>query len=430
MTLERTTTAGIYKRHARSCAKAGKAAGAKAKCTCGSSSYLAKVSTGTSGRTVSRTFHNLDEAKRWRREQAREVEAGADYTTQETVGQALDTFAAGLDEGASIAKGRRAYKGSSARSYRLSVDRLQVALGGRLAATQLRELTPALVQEVVDELVGTVALAPSGQAKVDAKGKVKRLSASTVRNTIMPLRKVAKDAMRRRVLRFDPFVGVELPESDEVSREAVEAVDAVNLLAALSGPVRAYWAVAFYAGLRAGEISALRWGDIRQPQIRVDESYCNVDHAMTTPKSRAGMRVAPAAAQLFPILNAYRASCANTGDDDLVFPATGATWRGEPVKGEAVSGTSMRSRARKAWSAAGLTATPDLHAARHTYASLMAAEGVSLHELSGFMGHLSIETTAKRYAHLYDEQHFRAAEKLSAAIDRADTGSRIAQLAK
>lgn len=428
MTLERTTTAGIYKRHRTTCAKAAKAAGSKSKCTCGTSAYVAKVGTGTSGRTIARTFHNFDEAKRWRREQAREIEAGADYSTRETVGQALATFATGLDEGASIAKGRRAYKGSSARSYRLSVDRLRGALGGRLASTQLRDLTPSLVQEVVDELVNTAVCSSTGKSKVDGKGQPKRLSASTVRNTIMPLRKVAKDAMRRRVLRFDPFVGVELPESDEVSREAVEAVDAVKLLAALPDPVRAYWAVAFYAGLRAGEISALRWGDIRQPQIRVDEAYCSVSHAMTTPKSRAGLRVAPAAAQLFPILDAYRASCVNTGDEDLVFPATGATWRGEPVKGEAMSGTSMRSRARKAWSAEGLTATPDLHAARHTYASLMAAAGVSLHELSGFMGHSSIELTAKRYAHLYDEQHFRAAEKLSAAIDRADTSSRITQL--
>ena len=58
----------------------------------------------------------------------------------------------------------------------------------------------------------------------------------------------------------------------------------------------------------------------------------------------------------------------------------------------------------------------------------MAAAGVSLHELSGFMGHSSIELTAKRYAHLYDEQHVNAAEKLSAVIGRADTTSRIAQL--
>ena len=315
--LERTSTPGIYKRHTRKCAKSGKAVRAKTKCTCGTTAFIAKVPTGASGRTVSRSFHNYDEAKRWRREQMREIDAGADYATQETVGQALDTFAAGLDGGANIAKGRRAYKPSTANSYVISVEKLREALGGDLATTQLRDLTASLVQEVVDELVETVALTPKGLPKLDAKGKPKRLSASTVKNTLMPLRKIATDAMRRRVLRFDPMIGVELPESDEAEREAVTAADAVQLLAVLEDPERAYWAVAFYAGLRRGEISALRWNDVQPLAIRVDESYCHVSLTMTTPKSRAGRRIAAAAEQLFPILDAYRETCGDVSDADL-----------------------------------------------------------------------------------------------------------------
>jgi len=427
--MERTTTAGIYKRHAQRCAKSGKAAGTKVKCTCGTSTYLAKVPTGASGRTISRTFHNNDEAKRWRREQMREIDAGADYATQETVGQALDTFATGLNGGASIAKGRRAYKPSTANSYLISVERLRGALGGDLATTQLRDLTASLVQEVVDELVETAALTPKGFPKVDAKGKPKRLSASSVKNTLMPLRKIATEAMRRRVLRFDPMIGVELPESDEVEREAVTATDAVQLLAVLEDPERAYWAVAFYAGLRRGEISALRWNDVQPLAIGVDESYCHVSLTMTTPKSRAGRRTAATADRLFPILDKYRETCGDVSDTDLVFPATGVDWQGKPAVGTALRGDVMTARARKAWKAAGLTPV-GLHEARHTYASLMAVSGVSLHELSVYVGHSSYELTAKRYAHLYDEQHVRASEKLSAAIDRADTTGRIVQLAE
>jgi len=357
----------------------------------------------------------------------REVGAGADYATQETVGQALDKFATGLDEGASIAKGRRAYKPSTTNSYVISVEKLRDALGGDLASTQLRDLTASLVQEVVDELVDTVALTPKGLPKLDAKGKPKRLSASTVKNTLMPLRKIATEAMRHRVLRFDPMIGVELPESDEVEREAVTATDAVQLLAVLEDPERAYWAVAFYAGLRRGEISALRWNDVQPLTIRVDESYCHVSLTMTTPKSRAGRRTAAAAKQLFPILDTYRETCGNVSDADLVFPATGVDWQGKPAVGIALRGDVMTTRARKAWEAAGLTPV-GLHEARHTYASLSAASDVSLHELSVYMGHSSIELTAKRYSHLYDDQHVRASGKLSAVISRADTSSRIAQV--
>ena len=309
----------------------------------------------------------------------------------------------------------------------ISVEKLREALGGDLATTQLRDLTASLVQEVVDELVETVALTPKGLPKLDAKGKPKRLSASTVKNTLMPLRKIATDAMRRRVLRFDPMIGVELPESDEAEREAVTAADAVQLLAVLEDPERAYWAVAFYAGLRRGEISALRWNDVQPLAIRVDESYCHVSLTMTTPKSRAGRRIAVAADRLVPILDAYRETRGDVGDGDLVFPATGIDWQGKPAPGIALRGDVMTTRARKAWVASRLIPV-GLHEARHTYASLMAAEGVNLHELSGYMGHSSYELTAKRYAHLYDEQLIQASKKLSAAIDRADTSGRIMQL--
>ena len=110
-----------------------------------------------------------------------------------------------------------------------------------------------------------------------------------------------------------------------------------------------------------------------------------------------------------------------------MFPATGVDWQGKPAVGIALRGDVMTTRARKAWETAGLTPV-GLHEARHTYASLSAASDVSLHELSVYMGHSSYELTAKRYSHLYDDQHVRASGKLSAAIDRADTSGRIMQL--
>jgi len=53
-------------------------------------------------------------------------------------------------------------------------------------------------------------------------------------------------------------------------------------------------------------------------------------------------------------------------------------------------------RARRAWSAAGLTPIT-LHECRHTYASLMIAAGVNPKALQTFMGHASITITMDRY---------------------------------
>jgi integrase len=56
----------------------------------------------------------------------------------------------------------------------------------------------------------------------------------------------------------------------------------------------------------------------------------------------------------------------------------------------------LKIRAEKAWSATGLTSIT-LHEARHTYASLLIAAGVSSKAVSTYMGHASITITLDRY---------------------------------
>ena len=65
-------------------------------------------------------------------------------------------------------------------------------------------------------------------------------------------------------------------------------------------------------------------------------------------------------------------------------------------------------RARRAWSAAGLTPIT-LHECRHTYASLMIAAGVNPKALQTFMGHASITITMDRYGKLFPGSEDRTA---------------------
>jgi integrase len=65
-------------------------------------------------------------------------------------------------------------------------------------------------------------------------------------------------------------------------------------------------------------------------------------------------------------------------------------------------------RARRAWSAAGLTPIT-LHECRHTYASLMIAAGVNAKALQTFMGHASITITMDRYGKLFPGSEDQAA---------------------
>src|SRR5436305_1672005 len=65
-------------------------------------------------------------------------------------------------------------------------------------------------------------------------------------------------------------------------------------LAALPDAVRALWATAFYAGLRRGELQALRWGDVDLGRnlIGVTASWDQIA-GLVEPKSRAGRRSVP-----------------------------------------------------------------------------------------------------------------------------------------
>ncbi len=408
MTVKRNPNPGITIRHSRRCAisTGGKRCTGSPVCV---PSYLATVATGRRGHRIRQTFHTLAAAKAWQADQRRHLHAGADLSSDVTVGDALAAFQSGLDDGTSRAKGKVAYKPSVARSYKGNIARLSRCLGGRLVKTRLRDLSPQLVQRVVDELV--------------AEG----LSPSTVRNTIIPLRKVVATARKDRTITLDPFVDLDLPTAVERPLRVASAEEAGRLLDALHYPDRAYFACAFYAGLRRGEISALRWSDIAAPDIHVRQSYCHTSHTFTEPKSQHGRRVVPAAAHLFPILDEYRASLDDPQLDDLVFPATGGSFRGKEGRGAALLGSVVKPRAWKAWNAAGLDRI-GLQEARHTYASIMAAAGVEIYRLSAYMGHGSIEITIKRYTHLYDEQRALDSHLITAAVERGNSRSRIAQL--
>jgi integrase len=69
-----------------------------------------------------------------------------------------------------------------------------------------------------------------------------------------------------------------------------------------------------------------------------------------------------------------------------------------------------------------------LHEARHTFASLMIAAGVTPKALQTYMGHGSVAITLDRYGHLFPSDRGRDAAALDALLARADTATRVAQL--
>jgi hypothetical protein len=153
--------------------------------------------------------------------------------------------------------------------------------------------------------------------------------------------------------------------------------EAKALIEALAEPDRALWATALYAGLRRGELRALRGSDVdfEQGVIRVERSWDDRIGPIE-PKSRAGRRRVPLTRALRARLAAHRLLLAH-GAEDLVFEG--------PRGGAFCSGAATR-RARAAWQEAKLEPI-GLHECRHTYAAFMIAAGVNAKALSTYMGH-------------------------------------------
>jgi len=181
---------------------------------------------------------------------------------------------------------------------------------------------------------------------------------------------------------------------------------------------RATWATALYAGLRLGELRALRVDDVDLAGgvIRVERGWDPAEGEIQL-KSNAGRRKVPISATLRDYLAEHLARTGRHGSQ-LIFGKTPS----DPFTPNRLQG-----RADDAWKVVGLERlTP--HEGRHTFASMMIAAGVNAKALSVFMGHANISITLDRYGHLMPGSEEEAAGLLDAYLaaqrERAEEAAR------
>lgn len=243
-----------------------------------------------------------------------------------------------------------------------------------LGQRYLREIQLPDVQRVADALSG------------------RGLSASSVRNTIMALRALYAWARPRGLAFQQPCDGVRLPGGEEQRMRVVSPEQAALLVGALTGHDRTAFALACYAGLRAGELLALDWEhvDLEMRVIRVERAWDHGSKEFIAPKSKAAERVVPLTERLWVVLSDHREALGSTG---LLLPAL----RGE--RSHPMGHSALVRRLKKRWETAGLEPLK-LHEGRHTFASLLIAAGANAKAITIYMGHSSIQVTYDRYGHL------------------------------
>lgn len=175
-------------------------------------------------------------------------------------------------------------------------------------------------------------------------------------------------------------------------------------------PVRLGVLISLYAGLRLGEVCALRWGhiDLRAGVVHVRQTMQRIQvykHGrktkivITEPKSECSKRDVPLPDHLLAVLR----DCAIRDPDAYVL--TGQSDR-------YIEPRSMQNRFKKYVRSSGI-APANYHALRHSFATRCIELGVDIKSLSEILGHSNVNTTLNRYVHSSLEQKRMYMKKLN-----------------
>ena len=244
--------------------------------------------------------------------------------------------------------------------------------------------------------------------------EVRRLSASSIRQTHRVFALLLGLAVRDGRLARNPAAGVPLPRPHR-AEQTHPAHTQVDELANAAGDYRLAVLFLAYTGVRFGEMAALRVRslDLLRRRAAITQSVAEVRGraVFSTPKTHQSRSV-PIPRFLVDDLAAH---VSGRQPDDFVFSA--------PRGGVLRIRNFRRTGFEPAVAAAGLAPlTP--HALRHTAASLAIAAGANVKVVQTMLGHKSATMTLDLYGHLFADQLDEVADAMDAAHpsaqDRAD----------
>jgi integrase len=379
--MRKKSSEGIVAKHSRSCASRD-----DKNCNC-KRTYQAWVWSKRDQKKLYKTFPTLAAAKGWRSDASGNVRRGAMRGGPSvTLNDAANEWLEKAEGGEILSRHRKPYKPSTLRGYR---DDLENHVLPDLGALRLAEVTADDLQELVGRLI------------------VAGFSGSKVRNVIVAVQAVYRHN-RRRVL-VNPARDLDLPETGGTREWDGTPEDAKAYIDAAREEERAMWATAFYAGLRAGELRALRVDDLHG-MYDDGERWISVAHGWDdregeiAPKSSASVRLVPFPETLRSIVAAQLVRTERSGRD-LVFGKTAI----EPFVPWTIG-----DHATKAWEKAKLPRIT-LHHARHGYRSFLEDTGISEARCDRYMGHASGKV-GRRYLHRIAGQLAADAKQLDAYL--------------
>lgn len=255
--------------------------------------------------------------------------------------------------------------------------------------------------------------------KSGGKGQ-KPLAGTTTHDIFVMLKHIMKHAVERDVILRNPCDKVKAPKVDTEEKEALSKTDARAMVAMLTQSETSAGAVgallALCAGLRREEVCGLTWNDFSFEDgcIRVAKALVEGDVKPKEPKSKASRRIIPLDPETLSFLSRWQ----STQLFDLL--AKGIRQSGETPIVSDLSGGYMNPSNLSRWfrSFAEENDLPQcgFHKLRHTFATLMVANGVDMVTAAALMGHSDTTMLAKVYAHAVPENLSNATKAIGGVL--------------
>jgi len=294
------------------------------------------------------------------------------------------------------------------------VERWLPTLEGQLRGRTLQSYERNLKRHVLPRLgrLKVAEIQTDDIAVVIAELRQAGYAGWTIRTILTPLSRLLSHAARRGVVPANPMSRLERGERPPARSREQRILDsqAIALVLEAAAPrYRTLLATAIFTGLRQGELLALHWEDIDFANgfVRVRKALDRQGRRLEpkTPQAVRDVVLMPALARL---LREHKLQSPFSAPGDFVFASAAGSalyWRNVSRRGlgEALVSAGLQ---HIRW-----------HDLRHTFASLLIAEGANVVYVSRQLGHASADITLRVYAHLFDRAEH--AQWASAALEQS-----------
>lgn len=245
------------------------------------------------------------------------------------------------------------------------------------------------------------------------------LAPATIRSYHRTISSILEKAVKWNCILNNPAEGAELPSMVGHKARYLDEPDARKMLQLLQAePIKWRAPITFdlLSGLRRAELLGLRWQDVDLDTgvlhiVQTSNYVSGTGVYVSTPKTEGSDRYLKVSRTDILMLLEYKAwqddmrekmgdAWEGTAEDDRIFtnevgrpmfPTSLTQWRGKFIKRSGLPPACV-------------------HSLRHTYASLLIAEGTPLVVVSNNLGHTQVSTTSDIYSHVVASAEAKAAQ--------------------